>query len=203
MNSERPPDASSVAGLVLAAGKSSRMGRDKALLPFRGSTFLEAILGVLHGAGLVRIAVVLGHHAGLIERSADLSGVEVVYNPDYEQGQTSSLQAGLRALERPDLEAVLLALVDHPAISEETVQTLIAEFLESHAPVVIPTHEGRRGHPLIIARKLFEPLLDLSLDQGANSIVRDYRESTLFVEVEDPGILLDVDEPESLAALGQ
>ncbi len=203
MNSERPPDASSVAGLVLAAGKSSRMGRDKALLPFRGSTFLEAILGVLHGAGLVRIAVVLGHHGDLIERSADLSRVEVVYNPDYEQGQTSSLQAGLRALERPDLEAVLLALVDHPAISEETVQTLIAEFLESHAPVVIPTHEGRRGHPLIIARKLFEPLLDLSLDQGANSIIRDYRESTLFVEVEDPGILLDVDEPESLAALGQ
>jgi len=239
------PAGPAIAGLVLAAGESSRMGRDKALLPYRGSTFLEVIVAKLHEAGISRVAVVLGHHADEIRHAANLQGVEVVTNCDYLRGQTSSLQAGLAALdsrfwggqplalglgsantpsppaplpkgegrtvprtEEPSSEhelecpdAVLLCLVDHPAFEPSTVSALVETFARTAAPVVIPTYGGRRGHPVLIARQLFEPLLALRADQGANSVIRAWNNQTQFVEVADPGILVDVDDPDAYSAL--
>ncbi len=190
-----------IAGLILAAGESSRMGSDKALLNYHGRTFLETILSTLRNAGLRRIAVVLGHHAAEIQRALDLRGTEVVVNEDYRRGQTSSLQAGLKALESEDLEAVLLCLVDHPKISVGVVQKLIATFRKSPAPVVIPTFQEQRGHPVLIGRPLFTELKTLSHDQGANTVIRKYRDSASFVEVSDPGILIDVDSPAAYRSL--
>lgn len=183
-----------IAALILAAGESSRMGSDKALLPYHGSTFLEHIIKTLRNAGLERVAVVLGHHAGEIQRALNLSGVEVVVNQNYGGGQTSSLQAGLRALDRKDVQAVLLCLVDHPAISEDVVRKLIAAFNQSRAPVVIPTCQGRRGHPVLITRPLFAELLALDPHEGANTVIRRFREKTWFEEVNDKGILVDIDD---------
>jgi molybdenum cofactor cytidylyltransferase len=218
------------AGLILAAGESSRMGRDKALLPFRGRTFLEAIVHTLRTAGIEGIAVVLGHHAEEIQRAARLDKVETVVNPDYQLGQTSSLQAGLKAVvaamsssppshalgstlapapvvkeigggdtaaTAPNLDAVVLALVDHPAVSSETIRKLLVSFLTSRASVVIPTYQGQRGHPVLISRTLFAELLALGPHEGANSVIRKHRDETRFVEVDDPGVLLDVDDPET------
>jgi molybdenum cofactor cytidylyltransferase len=185
-----------IAGLILAAGESSRMGRDKALLTYRGRTFLENIVHTLRDAGIDRIAVVLGHHAEEIRKAANLAGVEVVLNPHYRHGQTSSLQWGLRALENPALEAILLCLVDHPAVSAPTLRKLVETFHQSHPPVAVPTYQGQRGHPVLISRALFGQLLSLGPEQGANTIVRSYRDTTQFVEVDDSGILLDVDAPE-------
>ena len=234
-----------VAGLVLAAGESSRMGRDKALLPYRGRTFLETIVAKLREAGLSRVVVVLGHHADEIRRAVNLPGMEVVTNYDYLRGQTSSLQVGLTALDNrlfggeplaldsedrplppaplpkgegrivlssergPDGErpappdAVLLCLVDHPAFAAATVSTLVETFARTAAPVVIPTYGGRHGHPVLIARLLFDPLLALTQDQGANSVIRAWNSQTQFVEVSDPGILMDVDDLGAYRALGE
>lgn len=215
-----------IAGLILAAGESSRMGRDKALLPYRGRTFLETIIHTVREAGIERIAVVLGHHAEEIQQAVHLEGVETVVNHDYQQGQTSSLQAGLRALAKMqpesagaaassppstalnggdediaatagDIEAVVLCLVDHPAVTSATVLKLVESLLTSRAPVVIPTYQGQRGHPVVIARALFPELLALGPAEGANSVIRKFRDSTQFVEVSDPGILLDVDDPDT------
>lgn len=177
------------------------MGRDKALLPYRGSTFLEYIVAQLRGAGVAPVAVVMGHHAREIEQAVDLSGVEVVLNPDYRRGQTSSLKAGLEALAGEPVDAVLLCLVDHPAVQAGTIARILEAFPDSRPPVVIPTYQGRRGHPVLIGRQLFEELLSLGADQGANSVIRKYREATAFVEVEDPGITADIDDPESLGNL--
>jgi len=223
-----------IAGLVLAAGESSRMGRDKALLPYHGRTFLEMVVAKLREAGISRVGVVLGHHAGEIRRAVSLPGVEVVTNCDYLRGQTSSLQAGLAALERlcwretgapsapwalpkasvalstqrargreePEtLDAVILCLVDHPAFEPSTLTALIEAFVRTMAPVIVPTHGGRRGHPVLIARPLFKPLLALRTDQGANSVIRDWHSHTQFVEVADPGTLVDVDDPDTYSAL--
>ncbi|HXJ93265.1 MAG TPA: nucleotidyltransferase family protein [Terriglobia bacterium] len=226
-----------IAGLVLAAGESSRMGRDKALLPYRGRTFLETIVAKLREAGLSRVAVVLGHHADEIWRAVDLQGVEVVTNCDYLRGQTSSLQVGLAALDNrrfrrepgtpsppaplaeaegrivsttegafdrkgpKRLDAVLLCLVDHPAFEPSTVSALVEALASRAAAVVIPTHGGQRGHPVLIARPLFKPLLALRADQGANSVIRAWRSQTQFVEVADSGILVDVDDPGAYSAL--
>jgi len=192
-----------IAGLILAAGESSRMGTPKATLLYRGRTFLELIVQTLRAGGLERIAVVLGHQAEEIQRKVKVEPARVVINPDYRSGQTSSLQAGLRSLLADDLEAVVLGLVDHPAIIAETVSRIVATFRQGGAPVVIPTYHGRRGHPVLIGRELFEELLRLNGDAGANTVVRRYRPVTQFVEVEDEGILIDVDDPEIYRRLTQ
>ena len=193
-----------IAGLILAAGESSRMGTDKALLTYRGRTFIETNLATLREAGVTRLAVALGRHADEIQRAVDFKGVDVIVNHHYRQGQTSSLQAGLKALDSGagmSLEAVLLCLVDHPAVPAEVVSALIAAFRATRPPVVIPTFKGQRGHPVLIGRALFDELLGLSPEAGANSIIRKYRNATQFVEVGDAGILLDVDDPETYGRL--
>jgi molybdenum cofactor cytidylyltransferase len=130
-----------------------------------------------------------------------LPGVEVVVNAAYRLGQTSSLQAGLRALDAPDLEAVVLCLVDHPAVSARTVRQLVDSFHTSSAPVVIPTHQGQHGHPVVISRALFPELQSLGPAEGANTVIRRHRNATHFVEVDDSGILLDVDSQDTYQRL--
>jgi molybdenum cofactor cytidylyltransferase len=215
-----------IAGLILAAGESSRMGRPKALLTYRRRTFLETAIQTLQDAGAHRTVVVLGHHAEEIRQAVRFDKVETVVNSDYRLGQTSSLQAGLRSLQisqtrdtaaaispsplphtaseggasaisKDELDAVVLALVDHPAVTVETIRKLVVCFLTSHASVVIPKYQNQRGHPIIIARALFPELLTLGPEEGANTVIRKYRDATRFVEVNDPGILLDVDDPET------
>jgi molybdenum cofactor cytidylyltransferase len=186
-----------IAGLILAAGESTRMGTDKALLLYRDRTFLETIAQAFRDAGLERITVVLGHHAEEIRGKTNLEGVEVVVNENYARGQTSSLQAGLRKLAGPKVEAVVLSLVDHPGISAETVRTIVARFRETQCAVVVPTYQNQRGHPVLIARGLFDELLRLSPDSGANAILRRHYSEKGMVETNDPGILLDIDTPEA------
>ncbi len=177
------------------------MGTDKALLEYRGRAFVETIVQTIRDAGVDRIVVVLGRHAEEIQRAARLDSVEVVVNRDYKRGQTSSLQAGLQALDSPQPEAIVLCLVDHPAVSANSVRKLIATFRETSAPVVIPTYQKQRGHPVLIGRTLFQELKRLSPEGGANAVLRKYRDATQFVEVADRGILLDIDDPETYRAL--
>ncbi len=190
-----------VVGLILAAGESSRMRKDKALLTYHGQTFLEGITAKLRQAGVERVAVVLGHHAEQIQQAATLEGVDIVINRDYQQGQTSSLQTGLRALEGAKPEAVILCLVDHPAFSPETARRLMEAFAQNHPPAAIPTFQGKRGHPVLIGRELFRELVSLPSDRGANGVMRQHSDRTVFLEVDDPGILLDVDDPETYRRL--
>ncbi|HUI41955.1 MAG TPA: nucleotidyltransferase family protein [Terriglobia bacterium] len=209
MSPDASPGPGQIAGLVLAAGESSRMGQDKALLIYRGRTFLETIVAKLRESGIAHLAVVLGHHAGAIREALDLAGIQVVINQQYRSGQTSSLQAGLSALAAPASpaahsvgpQAVVLCLVDHPAFEPATVRALMATFERTRSPVVIPTYNGRRGHPVLIAQALFAPLLALAPSEGANTLFRAWREQTEFVEVADPGILVDVDNPDAYRAL--
>jgi len=195
------PKPPTVAGLVLAAGESSRMGADKALLMYRGQTFLENIISALREAGIGRVVVVLGHHAELVQQSIDLTAVEVVVNQDYRRGQTSSLQAGLRVLAGSEPDGMVVFLVDHPAISADTLQKLIYSFNSTGKPVVIPESHGKHGHPVLVGRELFGQLRALGPGQGADTVIHKYRDRTEFVEVTDPGILLDVDDPESYLRL--
>jgi molybdenum cofactor cytidylyltransferase len=190
-----------IAGLILAAGESSRMRIDKALLAYRGRTFLESIILNLRNAGIEKITVVLGHHTEEIQRRVDLAGVQVVFNRDYRRGQTSSLQAGLAALQELSPEAVILCLVDHPAVPAEVIGKLRDRFERTRPAVVIPTCQGQHGHPVVINRALFPEILALGSDEAANTVVHKYRDATQFVEVEDRGVLLDVDDPETYKCL--
>ena len=177
------------------------MGRDKALLTYRGRTFLETIINNLNAAGVEKITVVLGHHAETIQRAVNLSAVRVVVNHDYVRGQTSSLQLGLSAAVVDAPEAVILCLVDHPAVSADVIAKLIEQFKSTHPPVLIPTYNGQHGHPVVISQKLFPELLALLPVEPANTVTRKYRDVTQFVEVADRGILVDVDEPRTYERL--
>ena len=170
-----------VAGVILAAGESRRMGRDKALLPFGPENFLDHLIAVLQGEASP-LLVVLGHHAEQIEsRIARAGGVEIVRNPDYALGQLSSLQAGLRALANQPVAGALVCLVDHPAITKEVVRTLLDRFGSRGARILIPTSNGRRGHPVLFAASLFQELLDAPLEEGARSVVRRHAEEIELV----------------------
>ncbi len=190
-----------IAGLILAAGESRRMGRDKALLVYRGRTFLETLIANLYAAGIQNVIVVLGHHAETIRNAVNLAGARVVVNRDYLRGQTSSLHAGLAAVAGDSPEGVILCLVDHPAVSAGVLRTLVERFESARPRVLIPIHKGQHGHPIVISRELFPELLALPPEVAANTVIRKYRSATEFVEIADPGILIDVDDPEAYKRL--
>lgn len=192
-----------IAALVLAAGESSRMGQDKALLSYRGRSFIQNILDALEAGGISQRTVVLGHHAEMIRTSAGLEAARVVLNTDWSQGQTSSLQCGLRSLRGSPTDAVLLCLVDHPTLTVQVITQLSQAYAELRSPVVIPTFRGQCGHPVLIGSPLFDAILALPPGVGANQLIRLYRDVTRWVQVDEPGILLDIDDPAAYQALIQ
>jgi molybdenum cofactor cytidylyltransferase len=181
--------------IVLAAGESRRMGMPKALLRFGDTTFLSQIVSVLQQSEVDGVTVVLGAQAAAIRASTDLSGVDVVVNEDYRRGQLSSLVAGLRSLPS-QTEAILLCLVDNPLITGATVNRVVRAFHETGKPIVIPVFKGRRGHPALFARAMFDELLNAPADEGARYVVQSHRDQVFEVAMPEPAILTRIDTPE-------
>src|SRR5919204_2270932 len=164
-----------IPAIVLAAGKSTRMGRAKALLPLAaGETFLSRVVSTLRTGGVDDVVVVVGHDADAIAAAIrDLfNSVRVVVNREYEQGQLTSLVAGLRMIDRPGVLAALVTLVDVPLVSAPTVRAVIERYRRVRAPIVRPVNGGLHGHPVIIDRSLFDVLGRTDPATGARHIVR-------------------------------
>ncbi|MBI1956118.1 MAG: nucleotidyltransferase family protein [Acidobacteria bacterium] len=177
------------------------MGRDKALLPLGERTFLSHLIAVLQGE-VAPVVVVLGHHAAEIAKTLTApSETMILRNPIYRLGQLSSLQVALRPLENQGIAGALVCLVDHPAVSKKVVRELVERFQKSAAPVVIPTCNGRRGHPVLFSRSVFPELLQAPLEEGARAVVRRHGGEIEFVAVNEAGVLLDVDVPADYEAL--
>jgi molybdenum cofactor cytidylyltransferase len=185
-----------ISAIVLAAGKSERMGRPKALLPFRGRTFLGNILDAISHTSIEDTFVVLGHHRAEIEQSLALPSV--VFNPNYEQGMITSFQAGVRALSW-DASGAFLFLVDHPVVEPATIEAMIMNLAPNR--IVLPTFEGRRGHPVLFSSEVLEEILALPSTEGANIVVRKNPARIVEVPVSTPGILVDIDTPEQFEKL--
>lgn len=181
--------------ILLAAGESRRMGRPKALLPYQRDTFLGHIVSVLKTSAVDGITVVLGAHAEVIRSSVDLQGINIVINPDFTQGQLSSLIAALQDLPE-DTDAVLLCLVDNPFLTNEIVSMIITQYLESRSSIIVPVFEGKRGHPTLFSKRVFPDLMNTPLDQGARSVLHSRRDEVLELAVPDSGILIRIDTPE-------
>jgi CTP:molybdopterin cytidylyltransferase MocA len=182
----------SYAGLILAAGESSRMGSAKALLEYRGETFLDRLIRCF-SAYCSPVIVVLGHEPEVIRAGARSAGNAVfVLNPDYSRGQFSSMQCGLRAVPE-DAEGVLFAPVDHPNIEPATVRQLIA----AGAPIAIPQYLGRHGHPVLFTRALIPEFLALGPDAQARQVLHGHTGEIRYLDVGDSGILDDIDDPDA------
>jgi len=191
-----------IPAVILAAGRSTRMGQPKALLPAdASSTFLTRIIRTFRQAGVDDVVVVLGHQAETIQervREADLTA-RFAINHDYDRGQLSSMLTGIRAIDRPDVIAMLLTLVDVPFVSAATVRAVIDRYRATRAPVVRPVRGALHGHPVLIDRGLFDALRAADPAEGAKPIVRAHVSDAGNVEIEDDGAYLDVDTPEEYA----
>jgi len=185
-----------IPAIVLAAGRSSRMGRAKAMLPLDDhDTFLTRIVRTFLDAGVDDVIVVVGHEADTIAASFAESGLPArfVVNPQYDRGQLSSLIAGLAVVDRPGVSATLITLVDVPLVTSPTVRAVVACYRRTRARVVRPTSGGRHGHPLLIDRTLFSALRSADPDAGAKPVVRAYASVEGDLPVDDEGAFVDID----------
>jgi molybdenum cofactor cytidylyltransferase len=193
-----------LAAIILSGGASSRMGSPKALLslPGAGETFLDRLIGVL-GAHASPVIVVLGHESDRIRAgSARASEAVFVTNARYQEGQLSSLQCGLAAVPHV-AEGFMFTPVDIPLVRPETVEALAIGFeREAGRPLLaIPRCEGRRGHPVCCARELIPEFLALPAHAQARDVIRRHAAQTCYVDVDDTGILRDIDNLEAYRAL--
>jgi molybdenum cofactor cytidylyltransferase len=194
---------SSVAGVLLAAGTSSRYGeRNKLLEPIEGPERDDAVPMVrrsaetLLAAGLEPVVVVVGHEAPRVRAALDDLDVRFVENPDYEQGQATSVGAGIRAL--PDVDAAVFALGDMPYVETASVGKLIAAYEAGAGSALAAGYEGERGNPVLFDAAHFPALAGREGDVGGKQVLLSADDAAV-VETGDPGVRRDVDQPDDLA----
>jgi molybdenum cofactor cytidylyltransferase len=195
-------------GLILAAGASSRMGREKALLPWPpansgGATLLSSAIAALQPFA-ARIVVVASKNADKLAPVIASAGASMARNPAPERGQFSSLQIGLRQVLALGCDAAMITPVDCPPLSASSLQLLCQAFeqaLGSGRWAVAPEHNGRRGHPLLAARPLIDAFLAAPLTGNARDVKRAHAQHLASIHVPDPGLIADLNTPEQYAAL--
>jgi molybdenum cofactor cytidylyltransferase len=188
-------------GVILAAGESRRMGYPKPLLDIGGRTFIEHISETML-AVVPRLVIVIGAHRERVRAAIPHDArIAIVENPNYAHGQLSSLQAGLDALQ-PDTAGALVHLGDHPLVRVETFRAIVDWYNRSGKPIVIARHDGHRGHPLIFDRAIFGELRSAPEEEGARYVVNADASRLAYVDLQDPGINLDLDTPADLARVG-
>lgn len=185
-----------ISSIILSAGPSARMGSPKALLKNGDKNFLQHIIEILSAKYVEDIHVVLGAFSDEIEPSiADLP-VNVLINREWESGQLSSLITGLHAIDDDRTDGVLVWPVDHPLVSGVLIDELLNAFDNDHGKIIIPKHNGRRGHPVIFPQKTFRELRSAPPDEGARSVVHRNESIVYEVETSEEAILINIDTPE-------
>lgn len=185
-----------LAAIILSAGKSERMGEPKALLKYKGKTFLQNIIDSVKSAGAGDIFVVLGFGKEKIEPF--VTGAKIIINPNPELGQFSSLKTGLKNIPS-DADAVLIHLVDVPAVLPQTHKTVIETHKNNPEKIIIPYYKDRHGHPVIFPKKFFKGLLEYPIEKTARDFIHEQaKDNILNLEVTDAGILKDFDTKEDL-----
>ena len=184
-----------LAALILAAGRSSRMGAFKPLLSLGDQTVLERLINLYRSAGISDMLVVLGHQADDVWPILEKQGIPWTINEQYDQGMFSSIQAGVKNL-NPDCKAFFLQPADIPLVRPETISRLIGIRKEKKALIYYPCHEGRRGHPPLISTSLIPAILAFDEPGGMRALLSRYNGEDLNIDCHDPGILMDIDTPE-------
>ena len=197
----------SLGAMVLAAGESARMGgKPKPLLEFDGETFLERILRTLDQLeGLDLRVAVLGHQATQVRRGVEFHGAQVVTFRGYRQGMLASTKAGARAALKfsPDLEALILCLVDQPLIQAETYAALLNAFQPEKDDVVIASYGGEHGHPIVLARGFLDRLLEDTTAENLSAFIEGQQARRRYIDCDDPAVTQNVNTLEAYEALQQ
>jgi molybdenum cofactor cytidylyltransferase len=193
-----------VAGVILAAGSSSRMGKTKQLLPFKGKTILDHVLGNAQKSALHELILVLGHCADEIIQSLDLPAyfpdIKIVINKEYQKGQSESLKKGLEKVSG-NYDGAMFILGDQPLVTDVIINKLLYAFESSDSSFVVPYCNEKRGNPVIIAKSLFHRLQSLTQDTGARVLFKEFEHEILKVSITDKAILEDMDTKEDYEKL--
>ena len=186
-----------VVAILLAAGESRRMGQLKALLPWQGVSLIKHQVASLRAGGVDQVVVVLGHRSDELKSElGDTAGVSWQLNPDYMQGKTTSIKAGLNALGTDQPQALLLLNVDQPR-SAGVNRFLLENHLSQGSLITIPTHNGKGGHPIILSPTLLDELRRIDEESfGIKAVVQRHIEGTRRVELDSPEVLWDLNTPE-------
>jgi molybdenum cofactor cytidylyltransferase len=194
-----------ISAIILAAGASSRMGQAKAAMPFgqTGESVLSRVVNTLLAGGVPDVVVVAGAHIDAVSQAMPRNErrARVVEHPRWQQGQLSSLLAGLDAVDAPLLEAVMVTPVDVPLVTPFTVAAVISAWRRTRAPIVRPASGERHGHPVMFDRSIFEDLRAADPNIGAKAVFATYRDRIVNVEVKDSGAFEDIDTPEDYERL--
>jgi molybdenum cofactor cytidylyltransferase len=188
-----------IPGIILAAGLSTRMGTSKALLSDgSGRTFVHLLAHTLLDGGVTDALIVGRPDDEPLRREVDALGsnVRFVVNEHADAGQLSSVVAGLNAADRPGVRGVLVTPVDAPFVRSSTIRALIGTASAAHPPIVRPAYHGRHGHPVMFSRTVFDELRRADPSVGAKAVVHAHAGDVINLEVDDPGVLADVDTPD-------
>jgi len=195
--------APSIAAIVLAAGSATRFGGPKQLALVDGTALAQRAVDAATKGGVAHTVVVLGAYADQVERMLALppeANTSLVRNPDFAEGQSTSLRTGMLALD-DETTAVVVLLADQPGVTAADVRTVVDTFAATRAPIVRAVYRGRPGHPVLFARALFPELLECTGDEGAREVVRRHAADVAVAPIDrdPPG---DVDTPDDLRAMG-
>ena len=185
-----------ITAIILAAGQSRRMGQPKMLLPWRTESVLSHVISVFHEAGVEDILVVTGGARERVESAVSHLKVKIIFNEQFvEGGMLSSIQCGIRALTH-QTQAVLIGLGDQPQVQAGSVRAVCDVYRESESKIVVPSFNMRRGHPWLIERSLLGDLTAIRSPQSPRDFLNTHRKKIQYVNVDDPGILADLDTPD-------
>lgn len=197
MNAEKTSDPVRTAadGIILAAGRSRRMGTSKSMLGVDDKTFIASAVQALRDGGCRDVVAVIGADAGEAGTAASQAGARVVVNPAEDSEQIDSLRLALRNLS-PGAEAAVVLPVDHPLVTSDTVARVLEAWTASRPPIARASHGGTAGHPTLFAASLFDELLEGDVPEGARSVIAAHAADVLDVAVDDPGVVADIDTPD-------
>jgi molybdenum cofactor cytidylyltransferase len=197
--SDPPPEDQSeinIAGIILAAGLSRRMGQPKMILPWGETTVIGHVAGILQAAGIQSIMVVTGGTANLVETALANYPVSTVFNPNYANGDMLfSIQAGLAAIPER-IQAALVVLGDQPQIETGTVREMLDLYRREKPPLAVPSYNMRRGHPWLIEKSLWPDILNLTPPATMRDFFQQHHTMISYLEVDTASVLSDLDTPE-------
>ena len=180
----RPDAPGRVAGIILAAGQSKRLGRPKQLLDICGQSVIRRVTHRAARSRLGSVLVVLGHAYADVLRELEGLDVQIIQNPDFATGQASSLRAGMNAVPATS-DAVVFLLGDQPTLASSVIDELIDTYEASGSAIVQARYRDRPGHPVLFAHALFEELTDITGDQGARDVIRRHATDARYVDIDE------------------
>lgn len=193
-----------ISGILLAAGRSTRMGRPKQLLPFGDSTIVETVVDGMLSSKFDEVTVVVGYQASQIREKVGLRPVKIVFNPDYRDGMLTSAQAGVRSLfksnresaatEPPNPSAFALMLVDQPFITSALIDKVVEAYVQTEKGIALPSYNYRRGHPVVFHQRYARDILALGPESGGvRTIFKIHGDDIHYVSVDTDRVLRDID----------